>query len=162
MPATYNISEQDYVNGMRLNLRATRTTTVSYTIIVASLAFLSVFGSEQVRGMAIGGLVGGTVVILFYHLVFVPMMAKRHYRKYKSIQEPITIELKDDGIEFITADSQSVLKWDKILKWRHDEHYILVYPMPQIFFLVTKTITRQGFDLDALIEALRSQVGKET
>jgi len=161
MPATYNISEQDYVNGMRLNLRATRTTTVTYIILLASLAFLSVFGSEQVRGMAIGGLIGGTAVVLFYHLVFMPMMAKRHYRKYKSIQQSITLALTDDGIEFTTADSHSLFKWDQILKWRHNERYILIYPMPQIFFLITKDIVDQGFDLDALIKALRTQVGKE-
>jgi hypothetical protein len=161
MTATYHITEQDYVNGMRLHQRGTRSVKATYIILVASLAFLTVFGPERVRAMAIGGLVGGVAVMLLFQLLFMPMMARRHYRKYKAIQEPITIELKDEGVEFTTTDSHSVFKWDKILKWRQNEHYILIYPMPQIFFLITKTITNQSFDLAALTDNLTTHVGKE-
>jgi hypothetical protein len=160
MATTYQITEQDYVDGMRLHQQANRTATISYIIMFGSLAFLTVFGSDQIRVLAIGGLVGGVSVILFFRLLFLPMTAKRHYRKYKTIQEPVTIDLRGKGIKFTTTDTNSLVTWDKILKWRQNDRFILIYPMPQIFYLVKKDITKQGFDLKALIDALTTHVGK--
>ena len=162
MQATYTISERDYVRAMKLFSKITPKVAGIYAIAVIGLASATFFGPPVIRDGAIGGLIGGLVVVVFGRLLISPLLAKRHYRKYKAIQEPITIQLTEEGVGFTTADGGGVVKWDKVFKWRQNDNYVLIYPMPRLFHIIPKTKIDSGFNLSSLIENLHSQVGKET
>lgn len=109
MKATYRISEQDYVDAMKLFAKLTPRIVVIYSLAVLSLATISVFGLFALRGAAIGGLIGGISVSLIGRYVVSPFLARRHYRKYKAIHEEFEIELVDDGVRFENQNGNSIV-----------------------------------------------------
>ena len=107
-------------------------------------------------------MIGGGVVFVFGRFLVNPILARRHYRKYKAIQEPINIKLNEDGIELSNPDGGGLVRWEKIFKWRQNEEYLLIYPMPRMYHIIPKSISKAGFELTALIQALQEKVGNET
>jgi len=102
-------------------------------------------------------------VILFTIGLFVRTSgrARRHYRQYKGIQEPITVELTEAGIKFSNADGEAILPWSKAFQWRQNDRFILIYGMPILYYIVPKSIEREGFDVPLLIQRLAEHVGPE-
>ena len=101
--------------------------------------------------------------VLFAVILFVgtPSRARRHYRQYKGIQEPITVELTEAGIKFSNADGEAILPWSKVFQWRQNDRFILIYGMPILYYIVPKWIEREGFDVPLLIQRLDEHVGPE-
>lgn len=161
MKATYRISEQDYVDAMKLFAKLTPRIVIIYSLAVLSLATIAVFGSFALRGAAIGGLIGGISVSLIGRYVVSPFLARRHYRKYKAIHEEFEIELVDDGVRFENQNGNSIVTWDKVHKWRQNEVFVLIYPMPRLFYIVPKSLVSQRFDIGALTDKLQQHVGAQ-
>ena len=160
MKATYRISEQDYVNAMKLFSRLTPRLMYVYLASALVLAAIALFGGVIVSAGAIGGLTGGIIAILIGRYIVMPIMARRNYRKYKAIQEEFAVELLDDGIRLSSPDAEGKITWGKMLKWRQNESYVLIYPMPRLFHIIPKSVAAQGFDLQALTDELQRHVGK--
>ena len=160
MKATYRISEQDYVNTMRLFATLTPRLVTAYLVGALALITLAVFGSPVFRGGAIGGLIGGLTVAVIGRYIVSPILARRHYQKYKAIHEEVAVELVSDGVRFSSPNADGKITWDKVHKWREDENFVLIYPMPRIFHIVPKSVATQGFDLQALTNGLLKHVGK--
>lgn len=162
METTYIISEHDYVRAMKLFSKITPKLAAIFGASVLVLGILAVFGPPIIKGGAIGGLIGGGVVFILGRFIVNPILARRHYRKYKAIQEPINIKLKEDGIELSNSDGGGLVRWEKIFKWRQNEEYLLIYPMPRMYHIIPKSISKTGFELPALIQALQEKIGNET
>lgn len=162
MHAKYVISEDDYVRAMKLFSKITPKVALFYCLGIAVLLSIAVFGSPVIRGGIIGGLIAGGGVYLICRLVVNPLLARRHYRKYKAIHEPVEMRLRQDGIEFANSDASGVVRWNTIFRWRQNRDYILVYPMPRMYHVIPKSVKDRGTELQPLIDALRRNVGKET
>lgn len=102
-------------------------------------------------------------VVLFTFGLFVvtPNRARRHYRQYKGIQEPIAAELTEAGIKFSNSDGEAILPWSKVFQWRQNDQFILIYGMPILYYIVPKSIAREGFDITLLVQRLAEHVGPE-
>ena len=160
MEATFTISERDYERAMMLFYRPTPKATAIYAIHAAVFVLLAIFAPPNLDRIAALALIGGVAGGLLFHFVVYPFFAKRHYRKYKLIQEPFTIQLKDDGVLIQSDDNRGLIKWEHMHKWRQNDRYVLIYPMPKLFYIVPKTVGETGFDIAVLVEALRTNVGK--
>jgi hypothetical protein len=55
--------------------------------------------------------------------------------------------------------SDHTIVWQNVLKWRHDDRFVLLYPMPRLFHVVPKSVAARGFDLKGLLERLNRHVG---
>jgi YcxB-like protein len=159
MGATYRISEDDYVNAVALFGKITLSSAIGLSALALLLIGLDVFGPPFMRGVGIGGVIGGGVISVLGRYVLSPWIARRHYKSYKAIQEEITVEIFDDCIRLSTADSDSKIKWAKVHKWRHNDDYILIFPMPRIYYVVPKSLAAIGFDIPLLIAKLTQNVG---
>ena len=162
METTYNISEEDYVRAMKLFSKTTPKIAAIYGAVAIVLLIVAILGTGAIKAGAIGGLIGGSVVGILGRYVINPILARRHYRKYKAIQEPITINLKEEGLELSTPDGGGLVRWDKILKWRQNEQYLLIYPMPRMYHIIPKSVAESGFELSSLITSLQERIGNET
>lgn len=160
MKATYKISEDDYVNAMRLFSKFTTRQVLGFGLAATALVFLGFYGSLVWSAGAVGGLVGGAAVTVIGRYVVSPMLARRHYRKYKAIQEAFVIELVNDGVHLSSPSADGTVKWDQIHKWRQDDDLVLIYPMPRLFHIIPKSVASQGFDLRALTDGLLQHVGE--
>jgi YcxB-like protein len=166
MKVQYRITEDDYASLARFHAwrqfiaRPSTMTLAAGGIVVVLLGIglwthpeIVPFLAVVVAGGAIGGAFG-----LFIHT---PFRARRHYRQYKGIQEPITAELTDAGINFSVPDGEANLPWSKVLQWRQNDQFVLIYPMPVLYYIVPKSIGREGFDVPLLVRRLAEQVGPE-
>ena len=159
MTATFRISEDDYLAAIKLHARLTPLPVALVAAIGALLALGAAFGSPPARAFAIGGLVGGGSVLLATRFIVMPLMARRHYRRYKAIQEEFNAEVLDHGLRLTLPNIDHTIVWQNVLKWRQDERFVLLYPMPRLFHVVPKALAAQGFDLKGLLERLNRHVG---
>lgn len=159
MKAVFRISEQDYVDGMKLFAKVSPRIVAIRCLVGLGLAAACLFGPDEARGFATGALLGGIAVACFARYLM-PVMHRRNYRKYKAIQGEFAVELAEDGIRFLSANSDVKLTWDNVLKWRQNDQWLLLYPMPRMFHMIPTTVASQGFDLQALRERLRRHVGE--
>ena len=162
MKTQFQITEDDYARAMQLFNRLTRNQRFIYLSATIVLVLFIMFGSPILRAAGVGGLIGGAIAILGGRFVISPILARRHYRKYKAIQDVFGIELLPDGIRLSSPSAESKLTWDKMFRWRQNESYIIVYLMPRLFHIVPKSIGSKGFDLSELTNQLAKNVGMAT
>jgi YcxB-like protein len=160
MTATYRISEEDYVGATRLFAKFTPRIITIFWVFAWVLILVAVFGPQALRGGIIGGLIGGISIIFMARYIVSPLLARRHYRRYKAIHEEFTVDLVEGGIRFTSPVGDAKVTWDKVYKWRENEKYVLIYPMPQLYHVVPKSVAAQGFDVQVLTHSLLVHVGK--
>jgi Na+/melibiose symporter-like transporter len=169
MKIQYRITEDDYASAARLHAwrhfiarpSATATTQLAAFAIIIVLPGLCIWmfpGAAPLFAFVVAVVV---IVCAFNLFVITPSRARRHYRQYRAIQEPIAAELTDEGIKFSTADGEAILPWAKVFQWRQNDRFILIYGMPILFYILPKSIGREGFDIPRLIERLTEHVGPE-
>ena len=160
MKATYRITESDYVNAMKLFTNPSPKLLKICLIVAIVLILLLIFAQNIIKGIALFLLIYGVLVVLVKRYIVVPIISRRHYKKYKLIHEEFMIELLDEGVRLISPNGDGRLTWDKILKWRQNKIYILLYPMPRLYYIIPKSIEASGFDVSLLISRLTQHVGK--
>jgi hypothetical protein len=160
LEADYKITEQDYLNAMRLNNRMTKKGAFIFGFLTSLFLLFSISGSGAIQFISIGG-AAGIILVLVFSQVIISFIARSNYREYKTIQESMRVGLRDDGIEFSTPDGGGLMRWEKIFKWRQNEKYLLIYTMPRLYYVIPKKIEESGFHVPTLISALREKVGSE-
>jgi hypothetical protein len=166
LKAQYRITEDDFAKVARLNAWRNLITRPSAPQLMASGIIIIPLGLAIWKLPAAGPVFAFTATvfaILFAVALFVrgPRLSRQHYRQFKAIQEPITIELLDGRIRLSSPDGGSNMPWPKIFKWRQNEQFILIFKMPLLFHIVPKSIAREGFDIALLVRRLAEQVGPE-
>ena len=156
---TFTISEADYVAAQRLFVRPTALKRWMRVGGVAVLIVIALSLSGESAWMVWGGLGGGIASFVAAQVLLVPFMARRNYRSYKGIRSEMDLTLEADGVRYTTADANVLLRWEKILKWREDEAYLLLFHSPRLFNIVPKALGQRGFDVAALQLRLESNVG---
>jgi len=160
MIANFRISEDDYVAAMKLFARP-RTLRRALTVGVVALLVLYGFSIwRDSRPEVLGGFIGLAVVVVFMRFV-ASRIARSHYRKYRAMHGEFGAELLDTGLRLVSATGDSTLVWENVLKWRQDERFVLICPMPRLFHILPKSVAAQGFELPALLERLNRHVGPE-
>jgi hypothetical protein len=170
MKVQYRIAEDDYASAAcfhawrHLIARPSSTNLLAFgtiAVLVGIGLWERVVSAQALVFLIVFSIVIFSMLYAFNLFVRVPSLARRHYRQYKAIQELITAELTDAGIKFSTADGEGLLTWSKILQWRQNDRFILTYAMPILYYIVPKTVAREGFDIPLLLRRLAERVGPE-
>lgn len=69
------------------------------------------------------------------------------------------IALLDEGIYITSSSGSGKVVWTNIYQWRQNARYVLIYPMPRLYYIVPKSIASQGLDIALLTEKLTRHVG---
>ena len=158
MKATYHITEDDYVAGLLLGT-ALRFRSLFRLFAVYCIGVFLYLWLNQDTLVSTGTMVAGiTLVVVLYFFILRRFVAassfRKHYRKYKLIQDPISVELSDSGVEQASEHYTTRLAWDYILGWRENDAYFLLAIAPRLYHIVPKRIAADGFDFDTLRERL--------
>lgn len=159
MQARYRISERDYQRAGALSARATPRAWGAMAALALLLLAVVIWGPPQFRWLALLSLFGGAIGWSAMLYLVNPWLLRRHYRRYKAIQDELVVALLDDGLRFTASSGESRLTWDRIFKWRHDADYVLIYSMPRLYHVVPARVTAQGFDVARLKALLTCHVG---
>lgn len=73
---------------------------------------------------------------VLYFGVFIPWRVKRLYREYTAMREPVTVNVADEGLEFVSEKGQGILPWIDIRKTKSNDSLILVYPNSSIYHIL--------------------------
>ncbi len=156
--AHYRISEDDYVEAFRIHNRMTPRR-VLLIVVALLLELAAVIVSKDMRIPVVILLIGGTLTVLLVRLLVAPWLHRRNYRRYRLIQQPQTLELREEGLFFTRENGVALLAWGDILGWEQGERMLLVFIAPRLFNMIPRTIAAQGFPLQALEDELRLRVG---
>jgi hypothetical protein len=164
MKVQYRITENDYAQLAHFHAwRHFITRPSAMQFVVFGGALLGIGVGVHPAAALIFAIAVAVFVILYAVGLFVltPSRARRHYRQYKAIQEPIAAELTETGVKFSNGDGEAILPWSKVFQWRQNNQFILIYGMPLLYYIVPKSIERDGFDIPLLVQRLAEQVGPE-
>ena len=156
----YQISEDDYLKALTLGGLFSWRYYLRVLVVTLLLVTLLGVGSAPSQYFAIGGLVGVAIFVAIARYVVLPSRIRKHYQKYKLMHDEVGIELRDEGIHHTVPDGEQLIRWEKILKWRHNYAYILLYIAPRLFLVVPKSTISKGFNIPLLIIRLTQNVGK--
>ena len=155
--ASFTISENEYVSANKLFTKLSIKTLFIYGLVGAAFAVIAlVTESPVLRIGALGAIVGGFIGDLCVRKIFAPMQTKKQYREYKAIQEPVRITTEHSGIKFEAAIGDAMIEWNRIVKWRESDNFLLIYQAPQVYHIVPKRI---GVLADELSKSLVKNVG---
>jgi hypothetical protein len=163
MPTTYTISEHDYVQCAQINSIPRKTTRrvhliIEVLLVIAGVTWLAL-GNIALGCGLIGAAIGANLFPWILKTTLAPYLLKRHYKKYKKMQEPIRVEFMDEGLGYNSEAGNSTLKWSAIEAWREHGQYLLIYLAPNVYYSLPLRIGAEGFPLDRLQQALQTHIG---
>ena len=159
MEQEFTISENEYISANKLFTQPTRKHYVLYVIALLIFAAIIVFSPYFIsRIAAIGAIIGGVVFHVAGRFFYCPWQARKQYRCYTAIQEPIKVKLTDNAVCFYSRQGDSKLDWSDIKKWRENEEHILLYQAPLVYHIIPKRVA----DSVELVKALEKHVGKSS
>ena len=157
--ANYTISETDLVQAGLLHQRKSDSTKLILLIVAIALIVIVVSSSYD----SLGSTSLFVVIFLAVFTWLVPICTKqafkKQYQQTKALQQANHLTLKDAGLYWQHQHGQALLPWEYIVKWKENEHFLLVYQNDFLFHVIPKHIAQQGFDLPMLQQCLQQQVG---
>lgn len=161
MTIRYLVSEDEYVRANLLFGRPTRRRQIWLASAAALLVFVMLFAASDLQRLgAVGALAGGALGYWLLRYVHAPWQTRRQYRAYPAAHQPIDVNLEAEGLRVVDADSSCLLRWDRLVGWREDREFVLLYQNPRLYHIVPKRLEPVGLDLHGMLETLRSRLGE--
>jgi hypothetical protein len=134
-----NITEQDYLRAQWLhhNLNAWR---IGGVIVLVSLiaAFAHVAANVSVSVSA-GGAIGYMAWYLLSYFVILRSRCEKLYGQQRTLHIPTEVVWSNETIEFINANSSSVLKWSDYVRHKENDKLFLLYQSDALFNMIPKS-----------------------
>jgi hypothetical protein len=160
MSTKYRISEQDYVDASKLFGKLTFRQSVIFALAILMLLVLALFDFGNFKSTIVAGICIWLAFFVFGRHLISPMMVRSQYKKYKAIHDEFEIRLLEDSVFIASSSGSGKILWNTINKWREDENYVLIYPMPRLYYIIPKSLKANGFDIPLLVKQLSQHVGK--
>jgi Na+/melibiose symporter-like transporter len=163
MKVQYRITENDYANLARFHAWRNFVTRLAKPLVAFIVALLGIglWIDPEVALMFVILVAAYAILVAAGLFLLTPIRARRHYRRYKAMQEPMAAELTETGVKFSNGDGEAILSWSKVFQWRQNDQFVLIYGMPILYHVVPKSIEREGFDIPLLVQRLAEHVGPE-
>lgn len=163
METTFELTEQDYSVAVQLGAIASYRQKIFFLISCLVLAVIGVMtSSTAIKFISFGGMIGGFIgYFISVHMV-APNHARNHYQRFEAISEPITLRFSDEGFYVKNERGENTLSWNNVLKWRQNDHSLIIYIAPKLFFILPKRLTKEGFPIAELQRLLADKVGDAT
>lgn len=154
-PVRFSLTQQQFVHAARLHARPSKARRLFHLLITLFVAY-SAWTQFQLgnSGYALM-LVAILPLALNMHLLVTPLFSQM-YRRNPALAEPLSIQLRHDGIETDSVNGRQLLSWQQIVRWREDDESLLLYINARQYLTLPKSIASQGFDFDQLRAQLAS------
>ena len=168
MKLHYAISEQDYVEMGKLNIKPTRQVYI-YLFILFIILFIVGYvfttpESDSLEKRILSSLMFSSLFTFF--MICITYVAtlyqlRKLYRKSKGLHYPdYSVEITAEGVISTNQDGSGLFKWENLVKWRHNKDFILIYPAPNMYCPIPIKYANSNEFETALIQALTDKVGK--
>lgn len=157
------ILPEDYLAGVRLNMRPRKTWAIAAIALLAtgavgvgSFRWRAVTGEMGWPELIVAALVAWLVLWLW---VFLPRQVRKLYLQQRSLQEPFEAAFDAAGMRFNNARGDATLPWTDVHKWRESKRLFLIYQSDALFHLLPKRCFGSEAEQKDLRELLLAQVG---
>lgn len=151
----YVVTEDDLVEALRHHWRPSRAMFSLQLFIGTFVILMMFFGpTEMIQLLALA------CVLTFFltRRVIGPWIQRNTYRKSPILQEPLKLSFDDEGFSLEGESGQSTIVWDRFLKWKDSDTYVLLYISPRQYYIVPKRLRDEDFDVDTLVSLLQENV----
>lgn len=160
MQSTFTITENEYVKANKLFTKPTNKILYFYMFSLVILITLFILSdSLKYKVIIISAIAGGFLGQFIIRHIYAPWQTKKQYKSYKAAQEPIKIKYSENGIEFKAVSGEATLEWNRIIKWRENNNFLLLYQAPGVYHIIPKHLGEIAIKIQ---EALNKHVGKAT
>lgn len=151
----YTVTEDDCVQALRLHWRPTRGVLSIQIFLGTFVIIMAIFGPTQtIQLLAVACI----LVFFLTRRVIGPWIQRNTFRKSKILQEPLILTYDDEGVHLKGESGESRMTWDRLMKWKDSETYLLMYISPRQYYIIPKRLRDQDFDVDGLCERLAANV----
>jgi hypothetical protein len=129
MKISGTVSESDFLKSQYLHLKPNLIFSILGILICLAALMVLVFSFSWI-------LLACIAYFVLYFGLFIPWRARKLYREYTAMREPVTVNVSDEGLEFISENGQGILPWVDIRKTKSNKTLLLVYPNRSIFHII--------------------------
>jgi hypothetical protein len=145
----------DYLAAQRLHLKPRPIfAVVGGILLLAALAAMSLAPSWEL-GLALAVLAG-----MFF--AYMPLKARRTFKQFKALSEPMVIELREGGLFFKSANAEGLVPWSHLIKWRRSRTLVLLYPASGFFYMLPSRFFPSQSAFAHFMNAVEINLGKAT
>ncbi len=158
------LSWKDYLAGMRLHKRPSTGLRLARIILVLAAGFaycyvVSKVFKVELNALSTFPLLLSLISIFLWYVVYLPYKADKVYHEQKALQEPYSLEVVEDGLEYASAVASSHLTWDYFPKWKESDRVFLLYHSDDLFQVIPKSSFKDQ-DMKAFKDTLTANVKK--
>jgi hypothetical protein len=155
MPISGTLTPEDYIAAKRLDSRPRPWLAVVGICLLAGALFAAVKSGDWVPVWPIGFLFA-----VFY--VYMPYMMRRAFRMNAAMSDSVSLNLREGGLYFVISNTELLLQWNKVHRWRASHAFILIYTAAKTYCIVPRRFFSEPDTIEALCETLKKNVGKAT
>lgn len=145
----------DYMAAQRLHLKPRPIFAILGAIlVVVALAVMFLAPSWQLGG-ALAVLAG-----MFF--VYLPLKARRTFKQFKALSEPMAIEVREAGLFFKSTNAEGLVPWSHITRWRRDNTLLLLYPASGFFYMVPASFFSGHAEFSEFADVVEAKLGRAT
>lgn len=147
------IKEADYVAAQWLHIKPRPVFAVVGILLLVLAAALLIHKLDWTLIVALSILVGSLFIAR-------PYQARRTFRQYKALAEPMSIEVRDDGLYFRRETGEGLVPWSHIRKWRRDSKLLLLYPASSLFYLIPSHLFENDAAFSDFVSLIETKTGR--
>ena len=165
MEVTYQLTEDDYRQGLRV--WRTRTALRLWSLRISSALMVVVFvmgvvmltWSSNLELKYFSWFELGLPVVYFLSLWIAPgIQARMQYRRMPGAQSPITMTLSDSEVHVRSKHYDSHVNWSTYIGWAEGKSVFVLFPQPRIYVPIPKRAFSNE-QIELFREILRRNVG---
>lgn len=146
------ISEADYVAAQYLHMRPRPVFAIVGLLLLALFVWVIVESRSLVVIFAI-------VYPMVLFAIIIPWRAKRNFRQHKALSEPISIEIRENGLHRKSQYGESLTPWPHIHHWRQGRRLLLLYPASNMFYIIPGHFFPSPDEYEAFVDSIKAQLG---
>lgn len=148
-----SIKEADYVAAQWLHIKPRPVLAVVGILLLVLAVGLLIYKLDW-------GLLIALSILLSGVFIWRPYSARRAFRQYKALAEPMSIEVRDDGLYFKREPGEGVLPWSYIRKWKRDSKLLLLYPANNLFYLIPSHLFESDVAFSDFVRLIETKAGR--
>jgi hypothetical protein len=138
MHITYTLTQNEFTEALKLHHKSKNL--LVWTVVGTFLAiyfFLSTDfdSSSSILIQGISVLVAFGLYILLRKLLHT-YVHKKHYQDTKRLSCEVTVDITEAGLHIKDLDHDTLVDWDDVSRWGHDEDFTMVYTSINAFHII--------------------------
>ena len=87
-------------------------------------------------------------------------VARRTFREYKALSEPVSFEIREDGLYARRTHGEGLVLWSELLKWKKNQNLVLLYPAKNIFYMIPRRFFDNTEQFESFLTLVGAKLGK--